>query len=183
MPSSTGLICPDRRGLIAGFGALLCVPFTARAELSSGPQSVVSGAQKIGTGRFTYLGMTPFSVTLYAPQGTYDPDGTFAVQLVFLRKIKASRIVSVSVNEIKRQGFTDATKLSEWREQLVAIMPTMEKNGDITGVRNGQGHAIFYLNGQQIGAIRDDEFSRYFFGIWLSDKSRSPSLRKQLLGV
>lgn len=179
----TQSFCPDRRIILAGAVAFSLMPLSVRASLKDGPKSVVSDAQKLGTGRFTYLGMTPFTVTLYAPEGQYTPDNPFAIQLIFQRKIKASRIVSVSVNEIKRQGFKDAAKLTEWRTQLESFMPTMEKGGDITGVRNAQGHAIFYLNGSQIGAIRDDQFSQYFFGIWLSEKSRSPALRRQLLGV
>lgn len=174
---------PDRRILMAGAVAFALLPLPVRAALKDGPKSVVTNAEKMGTGRFTYLGMTPFNVTLYAPDGQYDPNNPFAVQLIFQRKIKASRIVSVSINEIKRQGFKDNARLTDWRTQLESFMPTMEKNGDITGVRNGQGHAIFYLNGSQIGAIRDDQFSQYFFGIWLSEKSRSPALRRQLLGV
>jgi len=180
-----------RRLLLTGLSvaccAGICLPVSAQtaltAGLASGPQALIDGAEPIGSGRFSYLGMTPFRVTLYAPQGEYDPDGSFALQLIFLRRIKASRIISVSINEIKRQGFKDAATLSDWRRQLETIIPTMEKNGDITGVRNGQGHTIFYLNGQQIGAIRDVRFSQYFFGIWLSARSRSPTLRKQLLGV
>ena len=38
------------------------------------------------------------------------------------------------------------------------------------------------LNGESLGQIVGDDFSRAVFGIWLGEDSISPSLRYQLLG-
>jgi hypothetical protein len=42
--------------------------------------------------------------------------------------------------------------------------------------------AVFWLNGRLRGEIRDAEFARRFFGIWLSPRTSEPALRSALLG-
>jgi hypothetical protein len=45
----------------------------------------------------------------------------------------------------------------------------------------GRG-AQFYYNGRPTSEIRDPEFARLFFGIWLSEQTPAPKLRAALLG-
>jgi hypothetical protein len=40
---------------------------------------------------------------------------------------------------------------------------------------------LFLLNGQPAGEIRDPEFARLFFGIWLSPRTSEPAMRRALL--
>jgi hypothetical protein len=40
----------------------------------------------------------------------------------------------------------------------------------------------FFVNGRLGGELRDTEFARFFFGIWLSPQTSEPSLRQALLG-
>ena len=62
-----------------------------------------------------------------------------------------------------------------------ALFPDVQRGDRITGVHTpGQG-ARFYLNGQWIGDVADDTFSRRFFGIWLSTKTSQPRLREALI--
>jgi len=44
----------------------------------------------------------------------------------------------------------------------------------------GQG-TRFFLNGSLRGEVADADFTRLFFGIWLSPKTSEPRLREQLL--
>ena len=39
------------------------------------------------------------------------------------------------------------------------------------------------MNGKPIGDVRDAEFNRLFFGIWLSSKSSEPKMRRELIGA
>jgi hypothetical protein len=41
--------------------------------------------------------------------------------------------------------------------------------------------ARFYLNGRLRGELADDNFSRLFFGIWLSPKTSQPAMRATLI--
>ena len=57
------------------------------------------------------------------------------------------------------------------------------KNGDrLTGIQRPGAAARFFFNGQFRGEVADAEFTRPFFGIWLSQRTSEPRLREQLLG-
>ena len=51
----------------------------------------------------------------------------------------------------------------------------------LTGVHVPDSAARFFLNGKFVGEIRDAEFARLFFGIWLSPRTSEPKLRNALL--
>ena len=63
-----------------------------------------------------------------------------------------------------------------------ALFPDVHKGDTLTGVYTRKGTTIFYKNGKKLETINDPEFGRAFFGIWLSENTSEPDLRKQLLG-
>ncbi|WAC48142.1 chalcone isomerase family protein [Asticcacaulis sp. SL142] len=166
-----------RRYFIAS--CLAVSAFAAQAETPDILKHVPS-AQKVGAGRFSHLGFDIFDATLYAPQSRYNASGPFALKLEYLRNIKGKSITDNSVKEIQKQGVS-ADKLNRWREQMAAIFPDVSKGASITGIRDASGHALFYSGGRLLGTIRDAEFSRAFFNIWLGPKAPQ-TLRDKLLG-
>jgi hypothetical protein len=140
----------------------------------------VPNAKKVGSGRYSHLGFDIFDATLYAPQSRYNAGAPFALKLEYLRNIKGKSITDNSVKEIQKQG-VGADKLNRWREQMAAIFPDVSKGASITGIRDASGHALFYSGGRLLGTIRDAEFSRAFFNIWLGPKAPQ-TLRDKLLG-
>ena len=63
------------------------------------------------------------------------------------------------------------------------MFPNVKKGDRLLGVQQpGQG-AAFWFNGQLRGDIRDAEFARLFFGIWLSPRSSELAMRQALLGT
>ncbi|UDF02617.1 chalcone isomerase family protein [Asticcacaulis sp. AND118] len=150
----------------------------ARAEL---PAEVPDG-KLVGRGRYSVLGMSIFDASLYAPNGRYDPQKPFALRLDYLKSFSAKHIVDHTVAEIRKQGFSDKPRLEEWRRQMTAIFPDIRSGAYITGIRSAEGHAQFIHNGRRIGAIRDPQFTRLFFDIWLGSRTSSKTLRAKLLG-
>ncbi|MDC7677432.1 chalcone isomerase family protein [Asticcacaulis machinosus] len=140
----------------------------------------VPDAQKVGAGRFSHLGFDIFDATLYAPQSRYNAGAPFALKLEYLRNIKGKSITDNSVKEIQKQGVS-GDKLNRWRDQMAAIFPDVSKGASITGVRDASGHALFYSGSKLLGTIKDAEFSRAFFNIWLGPKAPQ-TLREKLLG-
>ena len=62
------------------------------------------------------------------------------------------------------------------------IFPDVGKGVRLTGVYTGTDETIFYKNNSEIGRIKDPDFSKAFFGIWLDEKTSAPDLRRSLLG-
>lgn len=65
---------------------------------------------------------------------------------------------------------------------MVAILPDVEVGTSLTGLFTEEGTVQFYRDGDPIGAIRDPEFGRSFFDIWLGEKAKSVKVRRQLTG-
>ncbi len=166
-----------RHLLLSAIGLSLC----ARPALADTPLSLVPEAQKVGSGRLSYLFMPIFDATLYGPQGRWDANQPFALRLDYLRPLKGKAIAKNSVEEMRKQGAPDAS-LKIWGAQLEAIIPDVGHGVSITGVRDAAGATGFYSGDKWLGGISAPEFSTCFFAIWLGEKTSQPALRKQLLG-
>lgn len=169
---------------ISGTISLLLSSLLYAAHLHAQPplSPWVPQAQKIGEAHLSYLFWDIYQATLYAPQGQFQPEQAFALELSYLRAIKGREIADQSIVEIRSQGFNDEIKLATWHSQLRQIFPDVHKGISLTGIYNGRGKTIFLQNNTEIGHIDDAEFSRAFFAIWLGENTRSPRLRRQLLG-
>ena len=66
---------------------------------------------------------------------------------------------------------------------LRAILPDVTDQNQIVGVADSDANTLFYLDGELIGEIREPQFTRAFFDIWLGERSSQPKLRDQLLGA
>ena len=67
-------------------------------------------------------------------------------------------------------------------ELLASIIPDVSDQNTIVGVADAQANTRFYLDGELIGEIREPDFTRAFFSIWLGERTSEPELRDQLLG-
>ena len=65
---------------------------------------------------------------------------------------------------------------------MTALFPDVKEGTHITGIYLPNESVRFYLDGQWLGEIRDADFARAFFAIWLDPKTSAPDLRKKLLG-
>lgn len=163
-------------------GAALAIMGITPASASDYIQNYVPKAEEVGTGRLNLWFWDIYDATLFAPSGQYDPEKAYALQISYLRDISGEKIADHSVDEMRNQGFEDRAKLDTWYEEMVNIFPDVDKGITLTAVFTPDGKTIFYRNGEDIGTIDDAEFSQQFANIWLSEKTRSPDLRRKLLG-
>ncbi len=145
--------------------------------------SAVPNAEKVGKGRLSYIFWDIYDATLYAPNGTWDEAEPFALHLSYLRPLLGKKIADRSAEEIRGQGFADEIKLAAWHAQMRKIFPDVDEGVSLTGIHTKTGETIFYQDSTEIGRIKDPEFSKAFFSIWLGEKSSAPDLRRQLLGA
>lgn len=164
-----------------------------QASQASGPDSSdwlssrYQTLKPLGQGELRFLGLKVYNARLFAerPAGS-QPSETlygqpFALRLTYARNIKGQDIAKRSEKEMVRLMGRDLPQ--GWRNALQRLFPDVAVGDDITGVYLPQQGARFYLNGRPIGMLEDLELARGFFDIWLSERTREPSLRASLLGL
>ena len=155
----------------------------ALSNIASEVSASVPQARLVGEARMTYLFWDVYDAKLYARNSKWRSDEPFALELAYLRDLKGKAIAKRSIEEIRKQGFTDEPTLSLWYKQLTSILPDVNNGMRLTGVVNANSHTEFYLDGKQIAYVDDPLFSKWFFNIWLGEATSEPKLRQQLLGA
>lgn len=142
----------------------------------------IPNAELVGEGRLKFLFWSVFDAALYAPGGIWSEDKPFALSLSYLRDLKGEDIVEASIDEMRKQAMDDEATLKRWGEEMAKIFFDVDDQTTLTGIVDQDGHTLFYRNGEPAGVIRDPDFSRRFFDIWLGEKTSEPKLRAQLIG-
>jgi Chalcone isomerase-like len=168
---------------------LFLTAFAASDELASGiPPAVAAQIPDVkirGSGEMTFLGLSIYDVRLFrdvSARGDVTTDESFALQLVYKRKLYGALIAARSVEEMTKLGYGSADELARWGERLKQILPDVDAGDSLTGVNLPHRGVFFYQNGKPIGSIDDPGFARAFFAIWLDPRTSEPVLRRQLLG-
>ena len=161
--------------------ALPDAPVPVPAEL----QEALPSAQTLGVAWLRFMGIDIYQARLWVvtgfQAGSYA-QSPFALELNYARALNGRLIAERALKEMRRQAGAEAAQEASWLDAMLRAFPDVQSGDRITGLHvPGQG-ARFWFNGQPRPAVRDTEFSRRFFGIWLSDASSEPQLRASLLG-
>jgi hypothetical protein len=175
----------DKSVVLSQLAGVMLVLSVAAAPFSLASNSEVEALEDmnlIGEARMEVLFWDVYDARLYAPSTIWRPERPYALVLTYLLDLKGERIAERSIQEIRNQGFDDELTLARWYEMLVSIIPDVGDRDEIVGVADAERYTRFYLNGELIGEIREPEFTDRFFGIWLSERTSEPELRRNLLG-
>ena len=152
------------------------------------PQKVATGlasAQFSGTGKLTFFGLNVYEASLWVSSGFKTNDfeeHAFALDLHYLRSFSGEKFAERSLEEMQRLEKIPGPKAELWLTTLSNVLPDVKKGDSLIGVHKPGAGVTFWHNGKRSGEIRDAEFSKQFFAIWLSPKTSAPKLRKALLG-
>ena len=145
----------------------------------------LAGAQLQGTAKLRFLGMDIYQARLWSltplTPASYAQT-PFALELSYARSLSGRLIAERSLKEMQRQGKQDSAREQAWLQAMVQAFPDVKAGDRITGLHVPGVGARFWFNGQSRPEVRDADFSRAFFGIWLSEASSEPAMRKNLLG-
>lgn len=168
---------------VLAVAALAAAPL-ARATEPAVLAAALPGARLMGQAHLSVWGYAVYDARLWAPAGfdaAHYADSPLALQLTYLHAFKSSDNAARSIKEMRRNATIDAAQAARWTADLLRVVPDVQRGDRVLGVyRPGQGVA-FWVNGQAHGEIRDAEFARLFFGIWLSPNTSEPALRSALL--
>ena len=177
-------------GLLCAAGTALAQAAAPAAEVTATPDpqaeilQALPQARLMGTSRLTVWGFQVYDARLWAPAsfaaGRYATS-PLALELRYLRDFKALDIAERSLQEMRRSQPISNAQAALWKADMLRVIPDVQKGARILGVhRPGRG-ADFWVNGKASGEIRDAEFARLFFGIWLSPGTSEPQMRAALL--
>lgn len=159
------------------------------ANSPSMPPAVAQGlnqAKALGQARLVVYGFNIYDAKLWALDGfsvaNYAAE-PFALELKYLRNFSGAMIAERSLKEMRRIGSVSDEKAAQWLENMKKTFPDVKKGDQLIGIHQPNGTASFTLNGKPIGEIKDEEFTRLFFGIWLSPKTSEPKMRNELIGA
>jgi hypothetical protein len=173
-------------GLLA-CGGMALGPMASVWAQSTVPQEVsgeLGSAQLAGSSRMRFFGLGIYDARLWVAPGfsaTRYSQHALALELSYLRSLSGSAIAERSLKEMRRSGALSADTERRWLASMQEAFPDVQEGDRITGLHLPKQGARFWFNGQLRSTIADVEFSRRFFGIWLSDATSEPALRAELL--
>jgi hypothetical protein len=179
----------SRRACLATLAGAALLPMApvarAVADMAAPPElaAELPGANWRGGGAMRFMGMRIYDARLWRPAAvTGDGAGQpLALELIYARNIKGDLIVSSSLREMQRVGPFSDEQSARWSKAMTPLFPDIKSGDRITGVQRPGQSARFFFNGALRGEVADSEFTRLFFGIWLSPRTSDPQLRQQLL--
>ncbi|MEO8122455.1 MAG: chalcone isomerase family protein [Burkholderiales bacterium] len=182
----------DRRAKVDRRTALLALATLPLATHAKPPAAVppelrgeIPQARLLGDGRLSYFGLPIYDIRLWGKDAALlaDPAGaTLALELQYARALSGQRIAERSLQEMQALETVDAAQAARWLAQMQRLIPDVDKGDRITGVQQPGQAVRFFVNGAPRGEVRDADFTRLFFGIWLSPRTSQPELRAALLG-
>ena len=159
-------------------------PQPAASEQRAELQEVLPQAQLVGKGRLTVWGFQVYDARLWVNPG-FRPQGfasdALALELSYLRDFDNQAVAQRSITEMRRAAPISDEQAGKWVAALVKVLPDIKKGDRVMGVHRPGLGAAFWMNGKPAGEIRDAEFARLFFGIWLAPTTSEPGLRSALL--
>ena len=186
-------LLPRRRESIAAIALCLIIGqsrwalATASTEIALPIElaSTLPAVELVGKGKLTFFGLEVYESSLWATpsfKGLAFENHNFALELHYLRSFTAIDIAKRSIEEMQRIEPVPDQKVALWIKTLSEAFPNVKKGDRIVGVHKPGFGVTFWHNGKRSGEIKDADFSRQFFGIWLSPKTSEPKLRQALLG-
>jgi hypothetical protein len=154
----------------------------ASPSFAACPAQHVKETHLVGRGEMRLMLWHLYDAELYAPGAKYDADKPFTLRLLYKRNIRGDDIARVSVDEMKKNGLSDNKLLDRWQQAMEGIFPDVASGDSLTGFFTGS-RTIFCQGDRNLGEVEGPDFARHFFGIWLSEKTSAPALRKKLLGL
>ncbi|OYY59968.1 MAG: hypothetical protein B7Y51_12520 [Burkholderiales bacterium 28-67-8] len=104
-----------------------------------------------------------------------------ALELEYGRSLLGPLIAERSIEEMRRGAAISSSQQASWLAAMQLAFPDVNEGDRMTGVQLPGVATRFFVNGKLTGEIRDAEFTRLFFGIWLGPHTSEPGLRAALL--
>jgi len=173
-----------RRTFLGILALLFLTPAAAvnvPAELPAAVCSVLETCRMVGKGRLRWWGFHVYDAALWSRDGRWQADAPYVLDIVYARTVTTAQLAETSIDEMRRLGVSDESKLARWDAAMRNTFPDVQAGDRLIGVYRPQRGAQFYSAKRLLGTIDDPEFARRFFSIWLDPRTQKPDLRAALL--
>ena len=143
-------------------------------------------AKRLGSGSLRFMLLHVYDARLWVRDGFNAVDFAkvpLALELEYARTLYGGLIADRSLAEMRRSADIADDKAQRWLAVMKQLFVDVHKGDRITGVQVPGVATRIFVNGKLRGEVRDAEFTRLFFGIWLSPATSEPKLRDALLGL
>lgn len=167
--------------IAALISALLGAGLATGAQAETVARYLPSGGLR-GQADFRFLGVKIYGAELFTPKAAaYQPQAPVALRLTYHRQISASQFLRSTMSELDRiEG--SRSDHADLRLALAPCFRDVSAQDSYVAFGAGPNDLRLARNGQETCRVQRPGISPRFFGIWLSDQSRSPRLTRQLRG-
>eukprot|EP00039_Didymoeca_costata_P002700 m.61985 g.61985 ORF g.61985 m.61985 type:complete len:169 (-) comp11471_c0_seq6:26-532(-) len=162
--------------------------FSNNLPVSSVPPFEVSkeipNARLQGKAKLRYFGIHVYDIRLWsntAVTQTNIDKVPLALELQYALPLAGRRIADRGLSEMQRVGILSNEKKEKWLQLMQQAFPDVQTGDRITGIHKGNSTTVFYHNGSKTQEVKELEFAKRFFGIWLGSWSSDPYSRDALL--
>jgi hypothetical protein len=104
----------------------------------------------------------------------------FSIILNYKKNLSKQKIVTSSINEIKRYYQISQNQEEEFTKKLNSIFISVKKTDLIEAKFNKNGNLTFYHNKNYLGQITNTDFVIKFMNIWLHKNNKHKKLTRDL---
>lgn len=148
-------------------------------KIMAGP---LTDLQQVGKAKLEVFFFDVYYSTLYTANGTYlENEYPIALDIEYLRNIKAKDLVDTTEDEWKKLGF-EQSKINGWIPLIKSAWPDIKKGDELLFRVEQDGASEFFFNGKSLQKIENTEFGKAFLAIWLDENCSYPKVRRKLIG-
>ena len=161
---------------------LMMLPaFAAHAEKPAEVAPYIKAEHAYGEASLSKLMFHVYDAALWPDADPWSMSKPFALRLKYGMDFKGKNLAERSVDEMNDQSKLTPENEKDYYKQLAILFPDGKKGDTITAIYLPTKGTRLYHNGAYKGSITDTEFSKRFIGIWMSEKTSEPKVRKRLI--
>ena len=170
------------RKLVLVFFVIL--PILSFANQPNLDDILVQNNQRVGKVEFKKWFFHVYNAELFTKNGSFSWDKPFVLKIHYLMGFKSKTIANRTISEIGKQHKAETKEnKAKYSEIINKVIPDIKKNSNLYGYMDKDGYTYIFTKDKLVGKIDDKQLSKYFFEIWLSDKTSDHKMSKQLRGI
>ncbi|MGQ4001422.1 chalcone isomerase family protein [Francisellaceae bacterium CB300] len=141
-------------------------------------------SKRVGKVEFRKWFFHVYNAELFTKTGNFSWKQPFVLKIHYLIGFKSKTIANRTISEISKQHNAEVkANEAKYFEIINKVIPNIKKNSDLYGYMDKNGYAYIFTKDKLVGKINDKQLSKYFFEIWLSDKTSDHKMSQQLRGL